>query len=765
MDPPAPNRRALAAIACRGILLAGCAVLASCSRDSGSVAVSPTTISIKTALVPEASRVALSASIDRLRVAIVRPPAEVIAESSQAISPGQTSVTLDIEVELSAPTEELLVRVELWAGQILVLAGERLMVVDASLAINQSPVISLEPVAPELGLSATTVDLVAPVGSAPAQRAFSVRNLGGGVLSWSGSSDQPWLSISPASGVVGGGASTAVTAVAGLDGLAAGVHSATLTIADPAALESPQQIAVTLTVTEESSYLLVVEGTGTGSGRVTSSPAGIDCSLRAGETSGACSHAFSSGTRVLVLARAIGGSSFAGWSGAGCTSAGTCTLVIEGARTVTAGFAADPSSLSVVPSVLSATVEAGTDPAPLSIDVANGGGGGMSWVASADATWIEPSPTTGVLESGSSVTVAVKLTSSDLGPGEYSGSVTVSASGADNTPQTVAVRLKVAEGVLHPLHVEGAGSGEGRVRSILEGIDCGVHGASTSGDCDEVYPSGTSVTLLPEPASGSTFTGWSGACSGTGACQVTMDQARAVTAAFGVVSPSIALDPTRLSANVAPGGELDAPWTVRLTNVGGGGLEWIASDDADWLSVVPPSGALAPGQVEVLIVSARSADLGPGNHQATLTVTDPDADNSPQSVAVALTVDPDPRYRLTTLGGGSGTGTIASTPVGIDCTAIAGATTGDCTEQYPEGTLVTLAAVPANGSSAAGWSGAGCSGTQPCTVSMDQDQTVTATFEAVPPVIGLQPGSFVFTTVVGQDPQPQILTVTNSGGG
>ena len=36
-------------------------------------------------------------------------------------------------------------------------------------------------------------------------------------------------------------------------------------------------------------------------------------------------------------------------------------------------------------------------------------------------------------------------------------------------------------------------------------------------------------------------------------------------------------------------------------------------------------------------------------------------------------------------------------------------------------------------------------------------------FEAVPPVIGLQPGSFVFATVVGQDPQPQILTVTNSG--
>ena len=47
------------------------------------------------------------------------------------------------------------------------------------------------------------------------------------------------------------------------------------------------------------------------------------------------------------------------------------------------------------------------------------------------------------------------------------------------------------------------------------------------------YDYNTSVTLTAAAATGSTFTGWSGAgCSGTGACTVTMDAAKNVTANF-----------------------------------------------------------------------------------------------------------------------------------------------------------------------------------------------------------------------------------------
>jgi hypothetical protein len=55
-----------------------------------------------------------------------------------------------------------------------------------------------------------------------------------------------------------------------------------------------------------------------------------------------------------------------------------------------------------------------------------------------------------------------------------------------------------------------------------------------------------------------------------------------------------------------------------------------------------------------------------------------------------------------------------------------------CTATYLKGAKVTLTATPAAGSTFAGWSGGGCSGTGPCTVTMSAAQLVTATFDALP---------------------------------
>jgi len=76
-----------------------------------------------------------------------------------------------------------------------------------------------------------------------------------------------------------------------------------------------------------------------------------------------------------------------------------------------------------------------------------------------------------------------------------------------------------------------AGTGSGTVTSSPSGINCG----ST---CSANYNNGTSVTLTATASSGSTFAGWSGACTGTGSCSVTMDAAKSVTATFNVSPPS-----------------------------------------------------------------------------------------------------------------------------------------------------------------------------------------------------------------------------------
>ncbi|MEI6206550.1 MAG: DUF1566 domain-containing protein [Desulfuromonadales bacterium] len=70
-----------------------------------------------------------------------------------------------------------------------------------------------------------------------------------------------------------------------------------------------------------------------------------------------------------------------------------------------------------------------------------------------------------------------------------------------------------------------SGSGAGTITSNPTGISCGV-------TCSANYTIGTQVTLTAAPDNGSTFTGWSGACSGTGTCVVTMDMAKSVGAKF-----------------------------------------------------------------------------------------------------------------------------------------------------------------------------------------------------------------------------------------
>ena len=65
------------------------------------------------------------------------------------------------------------------------------------------------------------------------------------------------------------------------------------------------------------------------------------------------------------------------------------------------------------------------------------------------------------------------------------------------------------------LSVSKTGTGTGTVTSSPAGIACGA-------TCSLSVAAGTPVTLTATPASGSTFGGWSGACSGTAACTLTM---------------------------------------------------------------------------------------------------------------------------------------------------------------------------------------------------------------------------------------------------
>ena len=358
---------------------------------------------------------------------------------------------------------------------------------------------------------------------------------------------------------------------------------------------SADQSCAGLTVpARQAPVTLSVVKSGSGSGTVTSAPAGISC----GTT---CSQSLVPGTTVTLTAVAASGSAFAGWS-APCSGTGTCRV------TVTAGVS------------VKATFNPSLNPLTLSVTKSGSGSGTVTSTPAGIDCGVACSLS---LIPGSSVT----LTATPAAGSGFTGWGGACTGTGNCTVTMSAAKTVTATFAKFPLTVTTAGVGAGTVRG--PGITC-MWPAATGRDCTETYAAGAVVTLTATPATGSGFAGWGGACTGTGDCTVTMSAARTVTATFAKF-----------------------PLTVTTAGAGGGTVR------------------------------------GPG----------------------------------------------------IACVWPA-ATGRDCTETYAAGTVVTLTATPAAGSRFTGWGGA-CTGTADCTVTVKAALTVSATFNVasapLPPSNRLDP--------------------------
>jgi hypothetical protein len=111
------------------------------------------------------------------------------------------------------------------------------------------------------------------------------------------------------------------------------------------------------------------------------------------------------------------------------------------------------------------------------------------------------------------------------------------ASGELQCPATVGAQYALTATVTGTMTGTAITPGTGTVTSAPAGINC-------LGDCDEIYNQGTVVTLTATatpatvaPIGTTTFAGWTGNCTGTGTCMVTMDAAKNVTATFNHNAP------------------------------------------------------------------------------------------------------------------------------------------------------------------------------------------------------------------------------------
>lgn len=264
---------------------------------------------------------------------------------------------------------------------------------------------------------------------------------------------------------------------------------------------------VTISGTREVNATFNVEGPqltvtkpGTGTGTVTSSPAGLECGS-------SCAVSFPKGQKVTLKGTPGLHSEAVKW--VGCDSVNgknECVATMSEAREVAATFKLDPQYVEYALTIgLPGTGQGTVTSLP----------GGIECGAICTASYVFKTQVT---------LFATPTPGSEFEHWSLNscGEVPLCAVTLRSARKVNAVFTAVGS---RTLAVAKAGTGQGVVTSKPVAIECGS-------SCSAELGVKTKVSLHAVATPGSTFAGWSGDCSGTKGCRVTMNEVRNVTATF-----------------------------------------------------------------------------------------------------------------------------------------------------------------------------------------------------------------------------------------
>ncbi len=286
-------------------------------------------------------------------------------------------------------------------------------------------------------------------------------------------------------------------------------------------------------------------------------------------------------------------------------------------------------------------IPTGQDGVTQSVPVTNIGDGALHLSVTGNAPWMAP-----CIEDESQLLVNVMLFTSKLGPGTYTGLVTVTDPQAIDAPQTITVTVVIGSGSVIPLSMDLYVAPGGSATSSVNVACVSTSIANPSGGPQIMIATGDYVvgsygSLLPctnnfqvVTASAPAGTGageYDGSIAFSGSSYAPDNHAVAVRVHVTAAPVAVLLQDT-VFFRMAAGD----PAVSKLVGFSAPGvLVSSARSDVDWLGVGIPSGRL--GAASAVIITAKPAGLAAGDYPATVTVQS-NAANSPSVIHVVLTV-------------------------------------------------------------------------------------------------------------------------------
>ena len=278
----------------------------------------------------------------------------------------------------------------------------------------------------------------------------------------------PWLQVTPLQGLMPGGAQV----IADPTGLAPGTYRATFNAVSPNTQPILRTAAVTFTVTPARPAHLAAKPDGLSFSLVQKAPSAIQTLTVSNQGGGSLDFTAAastvSGETWLSVSPGSGTSTVANSTGLQATAdpSGLAPGTYSGAITVASSTTGESITIPVVMTVsavqqtirllqtgltFTAVVGGGVTPAQ-NVGVQNFGQGVMSWSASTSvlsgtSSWLSVTPDSGSSDAAStdSPSAQVSVDPTGLAAGNYYGQMSISAPGADNSPQTVSVVLNVLQ--------------------------------------------------------------------------------------------------------------------------------------------------------------------------------------------------------------------------------------------------------------------------------------------------------------------------------